>query len=76
MRGRFLSKRMPRRAKRARHTRRRCLLAPIFLAALLSLVLIVSVTPGCAPSEDLFRTGRDAREFNPATGRYEWPRGT
>jgi hypothetical protein len=24
-------------------------------------------------TENLFNTGRDARVYNPATGRYEWP---
>ena len=30
---------------------------------------------GCASLDrpDLFATGRDARTYNPQTGRYEWP---
>ena len=41
----------------------------IFL--LLALTLAGCGSPGLG--SNLFNTGRDARVYNPATGRYEWP---
>jgi hypothetical protein len=35
--------------------------------------LSLAALGGCASSENLFNTGRDARIYNPMTGRYEWP---
>lgn len=50
---------------------------PMLRAVLLILALatIAVVSAGCTPttSQNLFNTGRDARVYNPATGRYEWP---
>ena len=40
------------------------------------LVLALSfaiVGASCTQNENLFNTGRDARVYNPMTGRYEWP---
>lgn len=36
---------------------------------------VIACATGCSPltsGVDPFATGRDAREYNPATGRYEW----
>ncbi len=38
---------------------------------LLALTLAGCGSPGTG--SNLFNTGRDARVYNPATGRYEWP---
>lgn len=42
------------------------------------LLVALGLICGCADSEDgypspLLRTGRDARVYNPMTGRFEWP---
>ena len=44
-------------------------------AAFLLALLTASIV-GCSPFQsggDLFASGRDARVFNAATGRYDWP---
>ena len=42
---------------------------------LLGVLLLASTLVGCTPTteQNLFNTGRDARIYNPLTGRYEWP---
>lgn len=42
---------------------------------LLLLLASAIVLTSCASPEpsNLFNTGRDARVYNPTTGRYEWP---
>lgn len=42
------------------------------VAAILALYL-GTLLASCAPTDNLFNTGRDARIYNPMTGRYEWP---
>ena len=42
------------------------------------LLLFPLALAGCgspSPGSNLFNTGRDARVYDPATGRYEWPAG-
>lgn len=44
-----------------------------FLLLTLVAAALASLLSACANSESMFNTGRDARVFNPATGRYDWP---
>jgi hypothetical protein len=39
------------------------------------LVFAMSLITGCKSPDpgNLFNTGKDARVYNPMTGRYEWP---
>ena len=45
------------------------------LRALLTAQIAAVLCAGCAQNSepDYFNSGRDARTYNPMTGRYEWP---
>jgi hypothetical protein len=50
--------------------------AAMTVARLSVLAIGTVLVAGCSSFRsggDLFATGRDARVFNPSTGRYEWP---
>ena len=50
------------------------IIEPMWLAVRVLLALcFAALLASCTSTDNLFNTGRDARIYNPRTGRYEWP---